>query len=559
MKSKTPKQFKIENKEIRIDNNHLDRRFNSQPICYKNSDLNVKLIDKYGREYIDNRKVIEKVKKLLKAGRIIAIKGLEGFYLACDGTNHKSIANLRQRKNIKSKPLSLMMKDIDEVKKYCYLNEKEKSILNRSNKPIVILKKKNNNLPNNISFNNDSLGVMLPYTTFHSMLFDEELKTLVITSGNISGMPMAYENEDALEKLKDIADFFLIHSKEIYIPMEESVVKVLLNEERMIRIGRGYYPINLKYKDENMDTVESIENSLKHNHINKVHVYHNHAHIVSCMFENNISEKVIGLCFDGIGYGENKNLWGSEFLICDNKNVKKVGHLKYMKMPGGDNATKEPWKMAVSLLESWSRNKLNLPVEELISNLSINNLFSYIKYKNYNTILYMIKNNVNTPLTSSMERLFDGISAFLNFQNKISYEGEACIELENLAKKSMNTKDYYKFEINYENSQFIVDTDYIIEEVFKDVINNINPCEIAMKFHNTVVEFSFRICLYLRKLYHLNIVALSGGVFENEIIFTKLYEKLNNNNFQVLTHKILPCNDSNLSVGQLIIGMNKEL
>lgn len=540
MSSKKIEQFEIENKEIRIESTHLERRFNSQETCYKTSELNLKLIDKYGREYSDNNKIIEKVKRLIKIGKIIAIKGLEGFYLVCDGTNHKAIANLRKRKNIKSKSLSLMMKDIDEVKNHCYLNEKEKSLLNRSDNPIVILKKKNNNLPNNISFNKDSLGVMLPYTAIYSMLFDDELKTLVITSANISSMPMVYENKDALETLKNVADFFVVHNKEIDVPREESVLKVLLNEERITRVGRGYDFLNLK------DT-----------YVTKANVNHNHAHIVSCMFENNITEKVIGLCFDGTGCEEDRNLWGSEFLICDNKNFKKVGHLKYMKMAGGDNATKEPWKMAVSLLESWSSNKLNFPVEELISNLSINNLFSYIKYKNYNTILYMIKNNVNTPITSSMERLFDGISAFLNFQNKISYEGEACVELENLAKKSMNTKDYYKFEINYENNQFVVDTDYIVEEVFKDVINNINPCIIAMKFHNTIVEFSFRICLYLRKLYDLNIVALSGGVFENEIIFTRLYEKLNNNNFQILTHKILPCNDSNLLIGRLIININK--
>lgn len=541
MNSNKTEEFEIENKETRMERNHLDRRSYCQLPCYKNNELNLKLIDKYGREYSDNKKIIEKVKKLIKIGKIIAIKGLKGFYLVCDGTNHKAIANLRKRKNIKSKSLSLMMKNIDEVKNHCYLNEKEKILLNRGDKPIVILKKKNNILPNNISFNKDSFGVMLPSTAIDSMLFDDELNILVITSGNTSGMPMIHENEDALEALNNIADFFVIHNKKIDVPREKLVFKVLLNEERIRKIGRVYDLINLK---------DSC--------ISKSNINHNHAHIVSCMFENNIKEKVIGLCFDGTGGEEDENLWGSEFLICDNKNFKKVGHLKYMKMPGGDNATKEPWKMAVSLLESWSSNKLNLPVEELISNLSINNLFSYIKYKNYKTILYMIKHNVNTPFTSSMESLFDGISAFLNFQNKISYEGEACIELENLAKRSMDTKDYYKFEINYENNKFVVDTDYIVEEVFKDVINNINPCDIAMKFHNTIVEFSFRICLYLRKLYHINIVALSGGVFENDIIFTRLYEKLNNNNFQVLTHKIFPCNDSNLTIGQLIIDLNKE-
>lgn len=598
--------------------NPCDRRFHAEPTCCKNCGPKLKLIDKNNRHIINEGKnVINKTKKLLKEGKIIAIKGIGGFHLVCDGTNYKAIADLRKRKNRKTKPLALMMKDINEVNNYCFINEKEKKILNGSKKPILILKKKNNKLPNNISFNNDSLGIMLPYSPLHYMLFDDELKTLVMTSGNLSGMPMIYKNEEALDKLNDIADYFLIHDRDIYIPEEDSVVKVILNEERMIRIGRGYAPINFKYKKDNiialgshmkntfslckenyiflsqylgdMDTVESIENymfNIKHlnkvyncnpskiiydNHPNyfyhdylkykdleKIGVYHHHAHIVSCMFENNIDEKVIGLSFDGIGYGEDKNLWGSEFLICDKEKFSRVGHLKYMKMPGGDGATKVPWKMAISLLESWASNNLSISVEDLIKNLSMNNLFSYIKYKNYKTILYMIKNDINTPLTSSMGRFFDGISALLNFQNMISYEGEACIELENLAKKSKEVKDYYDFEISYKNNQFIIDRDKIVEQIFKDVINKEPASLIAMKFHNTVVEFSFSLCLYLRKLYNINLVALSGGAFENEILLTKLYEKLNNSDFQVLTHKILPCNDSNISIGQMVIGMNKE-
>lgn len=596
----------------------LDRRFHAQPNCCNDCGPVLRLIDKNKRDIVSGEdNIIDEVKKLLKEGKIIAIKGLGGFHLVCDGTNYKAISNLRKRKNRKTKPLALMMKDINTIKNYCIINEKEKSLLIGSKKPIVILKKKNNKLPNNISFNNDTLGIMLPYTPIHYMLFDDELKVLVMTSGNISGMPMIYKNEEAIEELNKIADYFLIHNRDIYVPVEDSVVKVLLNEERMIRIGRGYAPITFKYEENNilalgshmkntfsickdsyiflsqylgdMESVESIENYafsinhlkkiydispskivhdnhpnyfyqdyLKENYIEKIGVYHHHAHIVSCMFENHIDEEVIGLSFDGIGYGEDENLWGSEFLICDKEKFKRVGHLKYMKMPGGDSATKEPWKMAVSLLQSWVSNNLSISLEELIKNLSINNLFSYIKYKNYHTIIYMIKNNINTQLTSSMGRFFDGVSALLNFQHKISYEGEACVELENIAKKAIEIKDYYEFEINYKDDQFIVNTDQIVEAVFKDVINRVNPSLVAIRFHNTVVEFSFEICLCLRKLYNLNTVAISGGVFENEIIFTKLYEKLNSSDFKVLTHKILPCNDSNLSIGQLIIGMNKE-
>ena len=515
------------NKQLK---NSLGLRFSNELSNSIDFNLNFKLIDKYNKEYNLDKNLINATKTILKEGKIVAIKDFSGFNLICDGTNHKSISNLRKNKNTKTKPLALMMKDINEVKKYCYVSEQEKTILNRKKNSILILKKKNNKLPNNISFNNDSLGIMLPPTSIYDMLFDDELKILVSTSGNLNNCPIIYKNEEALDKLKDVADYFLIYEDEIFVPQEPSITKVILDEERVMKTST---------------TITSPIN-------------HHHAHIVSCMFENNINEKVIGLSFDGVGYGEDENLGGSEFLICDNKSFKRAGHLKNMKMPGSLNAIMEPWKMAVSLLDSWSSNKLSIDVEEVIKSLNMNNLFSYIKHKNYHTIIYMIKNDINTPLTSSMGRLFDGISALLNFQNKISYEGEAIKELENLAKKSDNIKDYYKFEINYENNQFIIDTDYIVESVFGDIVNNINPCDIAMKFHNTIVEFSFRICLYLRELYNLNIVALSGEIFENEIIFTKLYKKLNSNEFEVLTHKILPCNDSNLYVGQLIIDINKR-
>lgn len=518
-----------------------------------------KLIDKNNMEVTkEDESVIEKVKKLLKEGKIIAIKGLGGFQLVCDGTNYKSIADLRKRKNRIRKPLTVIMKDIEEVHKYCFVNEKEKKLLTGHKKPIVILKKKNNQLPNNISFNSDSLGITLPQTHLHSLLFDDEIKILAMTNGNLDNMPIIYKDEEALSKLNEVADYFLIHDKEIYKPVKDLVVKVILNEERIIRFGRGYNSVILNNREDNFNKKDLYEHYLKVKDCEKDDIYHHHAHIVSCMFENNIDEKVIGLSFDKSENEEDKNYLGSEFLICDKESFKRVGHLRYMKMPGGDNAIREPWKMAVSLLHSFVNNNLDVKVEEIISNLSINNLFSYIKYKDYQTILYMIRNNINTPLTSSMGRLFDGISAFLNFQNKVSYEGEACVELENLAKKSIEVRDYYKFDIHYENNQFIIDTDKIVEDVFTDVINRVDPQLISIKFHNTVVEFSFKICLYLRKLYNINIVALSGGLFENDIILTKLYEKLNSSNFHVLTHKILPCNDSNLYIGKLIIGMNKK-
>lgn len=591
--------------------NPLDRRFHAQPTCCSDCGPSLSLLDKYGKEVIFKEKVenkaeniIEKVKKLLKEGKIIAIKGLGGFHLACDGRNYKAIQTLRNRKNRKSKPLALMMKDIDTVNKYCKINNKEREILLGTKKPILILNKKNNNLPNNISYKNTTLGVMLPYTPLHILLFDNDLDILVMTSANISGLPIIYENKQALDSLKNIADYLLIHNRDIYIPVDDSVVKVVLNEERVIRNARGYAPMSFK-KDVgsiialgselkntfsiskklyifmsqyigNMSFIETLNNyklSINHlmdiyninpqkivydNHPNswdknylgkfnceKIGVYHHHAHVASCMFENNVEDKVIGLAFDGVGYGEDGNLWGSEFFICDYKNFIRVGHVEYMKMPGGDNATKEPWKMAISLISKLQYEKLE------------SNNLKYLKDKDYKFILTMLKDNINCPLTSSMGRLFDGVSAILGFKDKVTFEGEACIELENLAKENLYIKDYYSFEIDYIDKVFIININSVIKEILKDLKRNISKSIIAMKFHNTVIKFSLQICKNLRSLYNINKVALSGGVFQNDIILINLYNELKDEKFEVLTHKFLPCNDSSISIGQLIIGSNR--
>lgn len=582
--------------------NPLNRRFHAQPTCCSECGPKLSLLDNNG-SMINCNDEIEKVKNLLKEGSIIAIKGLGGFHLVCDATNEIAVQTLRDRKNRKTKPLALMMKDLDTVQKHCYVNNKEKEILIGNKKPILILNKKQTSLPSNISFNNNTLGIMLPYTPLHYLLFDKELEVIVMTSANISGVPIIYNNEKAVNNLNTIADYYLIHNRDIHIPVEDSVVKVILGEERVIRNGRGYCPMSFK-KDinsilslgsnlkstfsisnneyifmspcigdmDNLDTIKYYKKNLSHikkiynlktkviaydNHPNywhkeyleqlnvkKVGVYHHHAHIASCMFENNIDEKVIGISFDGTGYGEDGHMWGSEFLICDGKEFKRVAHLKYMYMPSGDGATKEPWKMGLSLIYQCE-----------------DNLISYIKnkqskttiYKQYNNIISMIKNNINTPLTSSMGRLFDAVSAILGFDNKVTFEGEACIELENLAKKSINIDRYYNYTIDYVEDKFIIDYSKIIKEIFKDLKNNIDKSVIAMKFHNSVVEFSYEICKKLRDIYNINQVALSGGVFQNDILLINLYNKLKNDNFNVLTHKLIPCNDSGISIGQLII------
>lgn len=609
-------EFKMCDKCKEEYENPLNRRFHAQPTCCNECGPKLRLLDSNGN-IVNCENEIDHVKSLLKKGNILAIKGLGGFHLVCNATDEQAIQTLRNRKNRKTKPLALMMKNIDTVEKYCEVNNKEKEILMGNKKPILILNKKENSLPDNISFNNSTLGVMLPYTPLHYLLFDNELEVIVMTSGNFSGMPMIYKNNEAINSLNNIVDYYLIHNRDIHIPVDDSVVKVVLGEERVIRNGRGYSPISFK-KDisnifalgsntkntfsistneyifmsqyigdmNNLETIKYYKNNVKHlnniynikpkvivydNHPNywhknyldelegeKIGVYHHHAHIASCMFENNVEDKVIGLSFDGVGYGEDGHIWGSEFLICDYKEFKRVGHLKYMKMPSGDSATKEPWKMGLSLIyECYNMQNLNNEnIEAIIYTHMKNNENKERIYKQYKNIISMMKSNINTPLTSSMGRLFDGVSAILGFEGKITFEGEACIELENLAQKSINVDGYYDYNIEYIDDKFIVDHSRIIKGILEDLKNNMDKSIIAMKFHNSVVEFSYEICKKLRDIYKINKVALSGGVFQNNILLIKLHNKLKNDNFDILTHKLIPCNDSGISIGQLNIAHN---
>ncbi|MGL5352206.1 MAG: Sua5/YciO/YrdC/YwlC family protein, partial [Clostridium sp.] len=516
--------------------------------------------------------------------------------------------------------------------------------------------KNNKDLPSKILSNTRKIGVLLPYSPLHYLLFDEELEVLVFTSANTSGNPIIYKNEEDLNGLKNIADYFLIHNRTINMPIDDSVVNVVLNEERVIRCGRGYSPMAKKFEVESgilalgsqykntisisnnkyifttpyIGDIDNIENLnilkkqmnylkniynikiktlcydmhpnywssdfIKDYNYEKIGVYHHHAHVVSCMVDNGAASEaktIIGIAFDGSGYGEDGQIWGSEFLICNLKSFKRVGHFSYMDMVTGDGAVSYPWKMGVSLIYSCLKENINLEISNLTKILPSN-----FSPKNINLIMKIIDSKINTPLTSSMGRLFDGVASILGFNEKVTYEGEAAIYLQNLAEifiyesfnnieqykekykkvnkdkykenrdkeyKKVNPiieieeekinlyEEYYKYDIEVNEEINIISTSEIIKNILEDLKSSVSRGEIAMKFHNTIVEASLDICIKLRGKYSINIVALTGGVFQNEILFEKLYSKLTKNNFNVLTHKTIPCNDSGVSVGQLII------
>lgn len=583
--------------------NPSDRRFHAEPNACATCGPRVYLTDRCGNE-IATKNPIEEVKNLIKNGKIIGVKGLGGLHIACDGKNQEVIHRLRQRKSRPSKPFALMMKDIDTVKQYCLVNEIEENTLKGIKRPILLLDVKNNILPLNVAPDNNRFGVMLPYTPLHHLLFDDNIEVLVMTSANVSGLPIVYKNEEAVEKLNNIVDYFLLNDRDIHVPVDDSVARVILGEERIIRRSRGYAPIPLIIEDiketlaygshlkntfciskeqfafmsqhmgdmDNLEAYKNYEYNVKHfkNLYNikpeiiaydmhpdlllsnfarkdegkKIPVQHHHAHIVSCMIENNVNEKVIGIAFDGTGFGNDGKIWGGEFLVCDYKDFKRAGHLNYVKMAGGDSAVKEPWRMTIGYLFKAYGHKIDA------------NIFVGIAEKKIKTILAMLKNNMNSIETSSMGRFFDAIAALIGIKMNVTFEGEAAIYLETISHVGEN--GVYKYDIYTEYETYIVNTDNIIKDIIQDMESGIHKSIIAKRFHNTVVAFSLEMCKLIRNKYGINSVALSGGVFQNEILLKGLHKKLIKNGFKVYIHKDIPCNDGGISIGQLVIANYKE-
>jgi len=463
-----------------------NRRYHAQPNACADCGPQVSLYqNKIKLEGIDP---IEKAVKLLKEGKIGAIKGLGGFHLACDATNNKAVARLRRLKNREAKPFAIMSFNLEKIMQYCKLGEKEKEWLVNRARPIVLLQKKVDSLISPLAApRNNYLGVMLPYTPLHYLLLKDNFTALIMTSGNNTDQPIIGDNLEALEKLDGIVDFFLSYNRDIFNRCDDSVIKIINDNKVFFRKSRGFVPhpiiLDFKLKEvlalggelkntisfskenyiflsqylgdlKSVETLEFFKESIKSfkkmfranpeiiacdlhpdylstqyaeeikvkEGLKVVKIQHHHAHIVSCMAENNVKEKVIGVAYDGTGYGDDGNIWGGEFLLCDLKKYSRVGHLKYFPLPGGDKAIVEPWRMAYSYLYSIYGG----PKAKTLD-IDFNRRMDYDKLS---IIEKMIDKNINSPLTSSCGRLFDAASSLIGIRDEISYEGQAAMELE---------------------------------------------------------------------------------------------------------------------------------
>ena len=580
-----------------------NRRFHAQPNACQDCGPHVSIFDK-DRNKVNTSNPIERTATLLKQGFIIAIKGLGGFHLAADAGNTNAVAALRKRKHREEKPMAIMSFDVEHIRKYAVVGSAEEELLTSFQRPIVLLEKiEPNPISELVAPGNRYFGAMLPYTPLHYLILSQGFTALVMTSGNLSEEPIAIDNDDAFQRLSDIADYFLIHNRDIYLRSDDSIVRKSAGATRFVRRSRGYVPVPVFLKKtvppilacgaELKNTVcltkknqaflsqhiGDLENLLAHEFfistidhmkqlldiapeivaydlhpdylstryaeelkdIKKIPVQHHHAHIVSCMAENLIDGTVIGLSFDGTGYGADGNIWGGEILVGDHKAYRRAAQLSYTPMPGGAVAVKEPWRMAVSYLYDAFGDAfmdLDLPI------------LKGIDEKRIKILVEMIQKKVNSPDTSSLGRLFDGIAAMIGIRNRVAFEGQAAMELEMLAEKNMAaTYDYDR--VSGDMHRVLVQP--LIRGVVKDMQKGGEPSEISGKFHSTLVRMFSELCEIIGKETGLNRVVLSGGVFQNSFLLTGLIQTLTRNNFQVFSHTLVPPNDGGIALGQAMV------
>lgn len=560
---------------------------------------------------VKGREAIIQAKLALKAGRIVAVKGLGGFHLACDATNADAVGMLRERKRRVEKPFAVMVRDLQTADKLCYLRDSEAQLLSSVRRPIVLLERRPGGpVVEEVAPFNRRLGVILPYTPVHYLLLEPDndfiFDALVMTSGNLSEEPIAKDNGEAIERLDSLADFFLMHDRPIHTRCDDSVTQVLAGRESIIRRSRGYTPMPVQLDFdlepvlacggdlkstfcitqgrfaflsphlgdlENLETMNSYEETVRHfrrlfnlnprivahdlhpnyfstryalslaensnETLKVIGVQHHHAHIAGCMAENGLSEKVIGVAFDGTGYGNEGTLWGGEFLVADYLSFQRAAHLKYIPMPGGTAAIAKPYRMAISyLISAYDRN---LPAIESLC---------WLDRIEFEAIKVQIARGINSPLTSSCGRLFDAVSALLDIRQQINYEGQAAVELEMAVEEEVT--DSYAFSFLAGNP-VVIDASPVIRAIVSDLQRGERRGLIAARFHNGVAEIIGEACDRIRTTTGLDKVCLSGGVFQNRFLLRRALGILQQRGFEVFSHHQVPANDGGIALGQAII------
>ena len=588
----------------------LNRRFHAQPNACPDCGPNLEIVDGAGNP-VASDDVIRTAGNFLKAGKILALRGLGGFQLACDATNGEIVDLLRKRKRRLAKPFAVMVATMEDVARHCLLSPGERRLLKSPECPIVLLRWRHSssNISASVAPNLKYIGMMLPYTPLHHLLLKETGQPLVMTSGNLSEEPIAKDNGEALVRLKGIADYFLLHNRDIYARYDDSVY-IVDEVPRPVRRARGYapYPIFLSFKSEqvlacgaeekntfcltkdehaflsqhigdmeNEETLEHFESTIElykklfrveprviacdmhpeylstkyarqigtEYGLSLVPVQHHHAHIASCLAENKVTGPVIGVALDGTGYGSDGTIWGGEFLLADLSSFRRAGHLEYVPLPGGVAAIKKPYRMALSYLYTLLGDDLplaGLPLADL-------------EPGEVEIVRKQLERGINSPLTSSAGRLFDAVSALAGVRGEIDYEAQAAIELEMAAPDKVEDfeGESYPFAIIEEQGVRVVRLAGLISSVARDVRAGVPVPIVSARFHHTVAQIITGMCRAIAEESGIKEVALSGGVFQNRLLLKLATSALKREDFRVLTHHLVPCNDGGVSLGQAVV------
>lgn len=585
----------------------FNRRHHAQPIACPKCGPSIGLYDNKGTG-VNVKNPLLKTIRLLEEGRIIAVKGIGGYHLACDARNEDAVQKLRIRKKRKVRPLAVMAASLDEVKRFAKVGEEEANILTSPESPIVVLSKNQTyDLAAGIAPGMNTVGVMLPYSPLHHLLFNEsKVKCLVMTSANPSGLPMIHNENEVFHYLRGIADYYLIHNREILHPVDDSVVQLNNANHDFLRRSRGYVPDPLQMnKDvtgvvafggqqkntfsigrnnqifigphigdlENIETINHFKQELDHllkwidiplitavidahpgyfsrtivkdyDFDEVLEIQHHHAHMAACMGENDVKGPCYGIILDGTGYGTDGHVWGFEILYGDYGSFERQGHLMYTPLPGGEKSINEPWRNASAMLLSLLGT----------DGMDFANALFPDKRAEISIIQAMLEKKINTVQAGTCGRLFDAVSALTGLCHVSTYDGEAAIKLSERASLTDEVAPY-TFDMYFVQGLLTFDFSKMLREIAEDMMAAIKLEIISTRFHETLVEAIVQAMLELKGKFpnRTNQIVLSGGSFHNRYLREKLTKGLRVHGFTVFNHQKVPCNDGGLSYGQLLV------
>jgi hydrogenase maturation protein HypF len=589
-----------------------DRRFHAQPNACHVCGPYLELWSARGEVMARHDDALRQACDAIRAGQILALKGLGGFQLLVDARSDNAVSRLRERKTREEKPFALMFPSIQAVAEECHVSEIEKNLLDSPAAPIVLLRRKRRNVesPSGIAWSvaprNPYLGVMVPYTPLHHLLMAELEFPVVATSGNISDEPICIDEHEALERLESVADVFLVHNRPIARQVDDSVVRVILGQETVIRNARGYAPVSIRLKNAESSLLAVgayLKNSIALSNGSRVYIsqhvgdlttkmacealittrqslsqiydlhpvrvaadlhpdynstlyaeslglpvskiQHHYAHVLSCMADCDIDGPLLGVAWDGTGLGLDGTVWGGEFLHVNGDGFTRVGHFKNFPLPGGGRAIYEPRRAALGLLYKIYGDDLFE-----MQNLSPVAAFGSGELR---IIQKMLKNNINTVLTSSAGRLFDAVASILGICQRIRYEGHAAMQLE-FAIDDSEAAGGYEFNIDRKGQGSIIEWEVMLRGILKDMEKRRSSGVIAKKFHNTLVE----IIVETAKVVGENDVVLTGGCFQNVYLTERAVRRLRELGFKVHRHRRVPPNDGGIALGQIMAVVRRK-